>query len=363
MTEYLLSKAAIRRNIAVVRSRFGDRVMAVIKCGGYGFGIPFLAGLVREGGISRFAVYDADELAELRQAGFSEETLVLSPVESEATALRILALDGTATVASREGAACFFAAAKACGLHGRAHLYINTGMGRGGYAPSDVAGMSEVFAYPPHICCTGIYTHFAAPLDARMARRQMASFLGAVSALRERGIDPGLVHAAGSAAAFHLPDCLLDCVRIGSALTGRVAGPADTGLVRAGYLQTEVGTVFRLRKGETVGYLGHFTARRELTAAVIPVGHYDGFGLAPAPDIAGGKACLRQIRQALSGFLRRRQPFAAEIGGRRFSTIGHICENNAVLDVTGAQVKPGDLCRIDISPLLVREHVRRRAVE
>ena len=68
----------------------------------------------------------------------------------------------------------------------------------------------------------GTFTHFATAdcaetLDFQI---QVKRFIEAVNALRVAGIDPGIVHAANSAAAIRYPDVQFDMVRLGISLYG-----------------------------------------------------------------------------------------------------------------------------------------------
>lgn len=58
--------------------------------------------------------------------------------------------------------------------------------------------------------------------------------------MREAGCDPGMLHAANSAALFYCDLPALDGVRVGSAIGGRTTARGDTGLQRTGYLESEV---------------------------------------------------------------------------------------------------------------------------
>ena len=70
--------------------------------------------------------------------------------------------------------------------------------------------------------------------------------------IREAGFDPGMLHAANSAALFYCDLPPLDGVRIGSALSGRTTAKGETGLQKTGRLESQVAEVRWLPAGHGV---------------------------------------------------------------------------------------------------------------
>ena len=68
----------------------------------------------------------------------------------------------------------------------------------------------------------GTFTHFATADSAETLdfQIQVKRFIEAVTALRTAGVNPGIVHAANSAAAIRYPDVQFDMVRLGIAMYG-----------------------------------------------------------------------------------------------------------------------------------------------
>ena len=107
----------------------------------------------------------------------------------------------------------------------------------------------------------------------------MVRFEAVLAELRASGIDPGIVHAANSAATLVFPETRFDLVRCGIAVYGippapELAGVAD--LRPALTLASEVSFVKHVGPGEPVSYGHRQRTTRPTVVATVPVGYADG---------------------------------------------------------------------------------------
>ena len=78
MRKLIIEKAAVRANMAVIKERArGAALYGVLTGDGGGAGLTELARLIRDEGISRFAVGTVEEAQALREAGFEDEELLM----------------------------------------------------------------------------------------------------------------------------------------------------------------------------------------------------------------------------------------------------------------------------------------------
>lgn len=78
MKQLVFERAALKHNIAMIQERAGDAaIFAVLAGDGYGAGLIELAQILREEGISRFAVDEPEDVRRLRAAGFQEEPILM----------------------------------------------------------------------------------------------------------------------------------------------------------------------------------------------------------------------------------------------------------------------------------------------
>ena len=114
-------------------------------------------------------------------------------------------------------------------------------------------------------------------------------------------------------------------------------------------------------KGWSVGYNGTYTTKKPTRIAVIPVGHTDGWGMAPDTDIFRfGDAVFASLR-TMKEYLSKAHKYV-EISGKKYMVIGQIGLSHTAVDVTGSAVKPGDTAKLDFSPLYVNVNMKREYI-
>jgi alanine racemase len=277
---------AIRHNAALLaRAAGGARLMAVVKADGYGHGAVPAARAALEGGASALAVAAVAEAEELRAAGIGAPILVMGPLAGEEWA-RAAAADAELTAWTPEAVVRAAAAAGALGVRARLHLKLDTGMGRLGARPEDVAALAEAAA-SADVDVVGLMTHFAAADEsegpnAPFMAEQLLRFRAATGPLRARF--PGAaLHAANSAAVLRDRAAAFDMVRCGIALYGCSPfgdDPAAHGLRPAMSLVSYLGSVKTIRSRESVGYGRAWRAARGTRVGLVPVGYADGYARA-----------------------------------------------------------------------------------
>jgi alanine racemase len=176
----------------------------------------------------------------------------------------------------------------------------------------------------PGLALEGVYTHFA---TAEVAgdwdfERQVTRFEQTLENLRAAGFDPGVVHAANSAATVLAPKTHYDMVRCGISIYG--LHPADStkgkvALSPAMSVKAEVTLVKRVPMGEGVSYGLTWRASRPTTVATLSLGYGDG------------------VHRVLSNAIR------VLVGDRECHQIGTICMDALMVEVPdGVDVSLGD---------------------
>ena len=352
MSTYKVETAALRHNLDCIRKKAGSAVIfAVLKGDGYGLGAENMAKICIEQGVEHFAVTEVSEAGKLRQLGV-REILMLRPTELREELERLITMDVILTVGSLDDALTASGIARELGKKARVHLKIDTGMGRYGFLPDESERLLGCYEHLDTLDICGIYTHFHSAFCSKKATRaQLSAFLQVVQDIREAGFEPGMVHCANSSALFRLPETVLDAVRVGSAILGRLS--FKTELKKVGYCETAVSHVKWLPKGHTCGYGAAFTAKKPTRIAILPIGWYHGFTTQYGNDVFRFKDNLRMVLSGLKGMLKKRS-ITVTIGKNKCKTLGHVGMLHTVLDVTDKTVSPEDVARIEINPLRVR---------
>lgn len=319
-TELEIDLEAIRHNLNHYRSLLapGVRVMAMVKAFGYGSGSLELARLFQHEQVGYLGVAYADEGIELRQQGITLPIMVMNP---EPVALETLHRFGLEAEAYDQRSLREAIQASAV-MPAPVHLKLDTGMHRLGFSESEL----------PELLCAlrgsklkvaSILSHLVASEDPgsdTYTQQQIDVFKRMAMAIGEvLGYKP-LWHIANSAAIRRWPSAHFDMVRLGIGLHGVGVDAAETALLQpTATWRTPIAQLKTLQSGDTVGYGRRGIISGERMIATIPLGYADGFS-----------------RKLGNGVGR------VWIHGQPAPTIGNVCMDMCMVDVTDIACQVGD---------------------
>lgn len=298
-------------------------IMAVVKANGYGHGLNEVAAAIRDG-VQIFAVASLGEALQLRRTEKTKPILLLSAALTSEYAM--IARHGfIPTISSLEEAQLFSKAApKSKGTKeakgSPIHFKVDTGMGRLGALVGEAQETLEAIARLP-LTLHSISTHLSsADSDRATTLRQLKEFQTILPRLRAHA-PKALVHVLNSAATMLHPDHASDLVRVGLALYGISPIPRLQKLLKPALSwKASVTFIHRLPKGHRISYGGTYTAPRELTVAILPVGYADGYP------------------RQLSG-----QGASVLLHGKRCPVLGRVTMDQIMVDVSAVKgIKVGD---------------------
>ena len=310
-----VSLGAVQHNALEAR-RFmapGCQLMAVVKADAYGHGAIECAKAAIRGGATWLGVATVDEAVQLRDAGFNEPILVLAEPPM-ATIPILLSRKIVPAVYSTEFALLYGETADQHNMVAPYHLALNTGMNRIGVRAEDAMEFLSQVNFHRGLELTGVMTHFATAdmPDSLEVQMQLRRFNEALAAIRTAGIDPGIVHAANSAAIFRYPQAHFDMVRLGISLYGYHPCPETIGIAQlqpALRVKARITQVKTVPVSEGVSYGLHYRSPGSVKICTIPVGYADGFDRA----LSGNTDVL--------------------VGGYRCHQVGNICMDQSMFEV------------------------------
>lgn len=316
---------ALIHNYKVYRSLLKPSVklMVMVKAFSYGSGISEVAKLMQFHQADYLTVAYPDEGVLLRQAGIHLPIMVMNTdadsfdscfnwqLEPEIYSIGILkALIDRIQEREEE---------KKVGIH----LSFDTGMNRLGLNEVEVDDLLILLKMEPRLEVRSVYTHLVASDEAlhrEFTLSQISRFQHCADKIsRGLGYHP-LRHVLNSAGIPAFPEAHLDMVRLGIGLYGfEGSGILGDKLKPVSCLKTVVSQVRKVKKGESVGYSRKGVVHSDSEIATLAVGYADGV----SRSFGNG---------AVSFFIK----------GRQVPTIGNICMDMCMVDVTDLEVKEGD---------------------
>jgi alanine racemase len=315
-------------NYRYFRSRLepSTRLLVLVKANAYGHGAVQFASLMEQAGADYLAVAYPVEGIELRQAGIKSPIMVLTagtdsfeqivnyglePGIPNMCSLKILC-----EVLEKRGITDF-----------PVHIKMDTGMHRLGFMSDELAELMEFLASSRNVKVKSVYSHLAAADDPEcddFTLGQINLFKQNADRLtRSIGYKP-LYHILNSAGIERFPQWQFDMVRLGIGIYGVSALPGNH-LATVASFKCKVLQIKTLKPEDgTIGYGRHGKIAPQGTViATIPVGYADGLD--------------RHLSRGKGSFM---------VNGHRVPTIGNICMDMTMLDVTGLDVKVGDTVTI-----------------
>lgn len=304
---------ALAHNLQAFRRRLrpGTRVMVMVKAAGYGSGAVEMARTLAVHGVDYLGVAYADEGIELRQSNIRLPILVLNPEPASFDALLRYQLEPEVY-----SLALLDELVHAAGKHRTlpVHLKLDTGMHRLGFSADDLIPALEHLRQHPNLRVQSVFSHLVASDDPQhdaFTHAQAAAFVQQYEYIAQTlGYRP-LRHLANSGGIARFPEYHFDMVRLGIGLYGIATGAMAEELRPVHTLKATISQIKHVPAGDTVGYHRKGRVERPSRIATISIGYADGL-----------------LRLAGNG------RFAVLIRGQRAPTIGNICMDMAMVDVT-----------------------------
>lgn len=286
----LINQDAIRHNIQKVREFApNSKIMAVIKANAYGHGLLTISQALNQ--IDAVAVARLDEGKSLRKSGFSHRITILEGFVSQQELIDLAQNNLDVVVHSIEQVRIVekYQGPEKLSVW----LKINSGMNRLGINPLEFASIYKCLKACTHVVQPiSLMTHLSsADSDENsVSIQQINRFKNLVDSY------PGEKSIANSAALMTYQEALTDWVRPGIMIYG--VSPffekdgIDFGLKPVMSLYSQLISVKKIAKGESVGYSGTWVSNADTQIGVVAIGYGDGYSRytrSGAPVLVNGK--------------------------------------------------------------------------
>ncbi len=309
---------SLRHNLNQYRSLLNPKtkLMGMVKANAYGGGIAEISNFLQYEKVDMLGVAYVDEAIHLRQNGIDLPIMIMNPNITSFSQFERFNLE--AEIFSIQHLKRLIEEVQDSVS---IHLKIDTGMHRLGFAEKEVPKLLGLLKSNPKIEVAGIFTHFSSadsPNEDDFTKQQASSFNSVYDEIcGEIGYKP-IKHACNSPAMVRFPEYHFDMVRLGIGLHGYDPS-GQLNLRPSGMLKTIISQILDLKKGETVGYSRRGKLERDSRIAVLPLGYEDGY----LRVFGNGKA-------------------SALVNGILCPTVGNICMDMTMVDVTDVEANMGD---------------------
>ena len=300
------------------------KLTCMVKAFAYGAGSVEVSKALQDSGLVDYlAVAVADEGVELRRAGITLPIIIMDP---EVAAMDLILENNLEpNVYSHQSLKTVMAAAEAKGLENvPIHIKIDSGMHRLGFYKEDIPWLVNKLSGQKVVRVQSVFSHLAGsdePQFDAFTLDQIRYFDSCAEELKKGLNYPIMKHICNSAGIERFADYQFDMCRLGIGLYGFSFVGAK--LRNVCTLRTTILSVKTVKAGETIGYGRHTKLNEDRVIAVIPIGYADGFD-------------------------RRFSNYGGEVWvrGKRCPVVGNVCMDQAMIDVTGTDARPGDIAEV-----------------
>lgn len=302
-------------------------VICMLKAAGYGAGSVELARALQSQGAAYIAVAVVDEGVELRRAGISMPVIVLNPRAQNHKMMFDYHLEPE--IYSFDMLEEIIESARRYGVSGfPVHIKLETGMRRLGFTLDEIDRLGSRLSECQEVTPLTAFSHLACaddPAEDDYTRSQFETFRRGCDILDSHLKQPVKRHILNSTGIVRFPEEQHDFVRLGIGLYG--IPTMDDGSMSAlrpvSSLSSVIISIKHWKKGDTIGYNRRGRLERDSVIATVPIGYADGLD--------------RHLGYGNASF---------SVNGHRCPTVGSICMDICMIDVTDVDCRVND--RVEI---------------
>jgi len=299
----------------------GVKIMVMVKAFAYGGGNFEIANLLQYHKVDYLGVAYTDEAVELRRNGIHIPIMIMNPSSDSFRYLKEYNLEPE--IYSLEQLFDFLEFFENEEQTPAIHLKLETGMNRLGFKDDEMKRLAEQIKSNKKLIVKSIFSHLAGSEDPRHKEysiRQGELFEKMSEVIISSLWYKPLRHLVNTAGIERYKNYHFNMVRLGIGLYGfNPIASAVNKLRTVSTLKSMVSQIKNIKEGESIGYGRMGFADHDMKIAIVPIGYADGY--------------LRAFGNAVGRM---------GIQGQLVPTVGNICMDMTMLDVTGLKVNTGD---------------------
>ncbi len=305
----------------------GTKTIGMVKASGYGAGSYEIAKTLQDCGCDYLAVAVHDEGVELRKASITMPVIVLNPNGVNYKAMFQYRLEPE--LYSIEMTRDLIKEGKRYGVQDfPVHIKIDSGMHRLGFTREQLPELIELLKGQNIVTPASVFTHLSVadePEQDAYTQGQFAYYDDCASMLQQSFDHYIMRHVLNTSGIVRFPERQYDMVRIGIGLYGirTLTDGSEEMLKPVSALRSIIISIKQWPAGTTIGYGRHGLLERDSLIATVTIGYADGF------DRHFGNGAVKMW-----------------VNGKLCPTVGNVCMDAVMIDVTDAPCKVGDTVEI-----------------
>lgn len=314
----------LERNLSYFKSKLNKetKLMVMVKAFAYGSGTTEIPKFLQHHKVDYLGVAYTDEGVKLREEGIHLPIIVMNP-EPESYS-QLIEHNLEPNIYSLNILDEFI---RTLITHQKKdypiHLKIDTGMNRLGIKPMDLPKAIELIKTQPEVYIKSVFSHLSSAdveTEKTFTLNQIEQFKQAKNLIEEQIPYPKIYHILNTAGIENYPENQFDMVRLGVGLYGiQTAFKNDNEIKPIATLKSAIIQIKKIENGDSVGYSRKFIANKPMIIGIVPVGYADG------------------IRRALGN-----GNYAFYVNGKLAKTVGNICMDTCMIDLTNIRAQEGD---------------------
>lgn len=322
-TSLEINLKALEHNLNYYKGKLDKqtKLMVMVKAFSYGSGSFEIANLLQFNRVDYLAVAYPDEGITLRMSGIKLPIMVMSPDILSFEAMIDNHLEPEIFTINHLNYLIKLLEARGITDY-PIHIKVETGMHRLGFDQDTFDELLQTLSTNNTVKVASVFSHLAASGIAKhdsFTLEQILKLKVFSTTLKEILPYSFLTHISNTAAIERWPEARFDMVRLGIGLYGVGSVHEGLSLETVATLKTRVSQVKQIVKGDTIGYNRKGVLQNGGKIATVKIGYADGYN--------------RRLGNGIGKML---------INGNLVSTVGDICMDMCMLDVTDLPVKAGD---------------------
>lgn len=299
------------------------KIVCMLKASGYGAGSYELARTLEDSGVAYIAVAAHDEGVDLRKAGITAKIMVLNPRVENYKAMFAYNLEPE--VYGIDECREIIREAEKYGITDYpVHIKLDTGMHRLGFLKEQLPELIELLNSQSAIRPASAFSHLCVadePERDAYTMQQFQYFDECCEMLQASTKHHILRHILNTTGIVRFPEHQCDMVRLGIGLYGisTTSDGSESALMPVSSLHSVIISIKEWGEGTTIGYGQRGVLKRRSRIATIPIGYADGI------DRHFGNGNISMW-----------------VNGTLCPTVGNICMDVCMIDVTDATCNIGD---------------------